>query len=275
MANYSSSTVTFYEAFFDDPSIITRKVDSHTDEVNSLKRPLTLDLNCCNVENSYRKRKFQPSVLTSPDLRMLKFNSPELEQFYLSQQIVQGHISTPTPSLFSMHVADELEMYAQPYVEALNNGLHYNSDSNSGTHVQIPMANSSRFSSEYQSDPQYSVTMPSKADFDTSNIKPHHVIEERPQTLPSVTSSSSPINMESRVNIKLENKRRRNRLASNKCHQRKLDRISELKNKVKILKYENIELTIVLNQLSEQVRQLNQTANEHRHNGCDLAACDQ
>lgn len=267
MVNNSSNSMMLDEAFYDDQVI--SKVESQTTEVNFLKRPMTLDLNACNSENSVKKPKFLASVLTSPDLHMLKLSSPELERFYLTQQSALGHISTPTPSLLQKSVTEEQEMYVQPFVEALNN-LH-NNDSNSEVQVEIPMTSSGSNSSEYQSEPQYSVLMPSN---DFSNIIPQHVIKEEPQTVPSVTSSSppmSPINMESQEKIKLERKRQRNRVAASKCRRRKLERIAKLEDKVKVLKNENSELNTVLSKLMEQVCQLKQTVVEHMHNGCVFA----
>lgn len=263
------------EAFYDDQVQVMSKVDSQAVEVHHyLKRPMTLDLNSCNSENSAKKPKYLAPLLTSPDLHMLKMSSPELERFYLAQQSALGHINTPTPSLFPKSVTEEQEMYVQPFVEALNS-LH-NNDSNSGTALQVkPGAFSGGSnSSEYQSsEPQYSNLMPSSNDF--SNIIPQHVIKEEPaQTVPSVTSSSppmSPINMESQEKIKLERKRQRNRVAASKCRRRKLERIARLEDKVKVLKNENSELATVLNRLLEQICQLKQTVVEHMHNGCEFA----
>ncbi|XP_025413544.1 transcription factor AP-1 [Sipha flava] len=267
MVNNSSNSMMLDEAFYDDRVI--PKVETQTNEVNFLKRPMTLDLNSCNQDNSGKKPKYLQVQLTSPDLHMLKLSSPELERFYLAQQTALGHINTPTPSLFPKSVTEEQEMYVQPFVEALNS-LH-NNDSNSANRVEIPLTSSGSNSSEYKSEPQYSVLMPSN---DFSNIIPHHIIKEEPQTVPSVTSSSppmSPINMESQEKIKLERKRQRNRVAASKCRRRKLERIAKLEDKVKVLKNENTELTTVLNRLLEQISQLKQTVVEHMHSGCEFA----
>lgn len=252
------------EAFYDD-QVIT-KVESQTNEVNFLKRPMTLDL---NSENSAKKSKFMEPLLTSPDLHRLSLSSAELERFYLAQEKVLGLLNTPTPSMFPKSVTEEQEMYAQPFVEALNN-LHHN-DSNSAIQVEMPLNSNSSNSSEYQSEPQYSVLMPSN---DFSNMIPQHVIKEEPQTVPSVTSSSppmSPINMESQEKIKLERKRQRNRVAASKCRRRKLERIAKLEDKVKVLKNENNELNTAMNRLLEQICQLKQSVVEHMHNGCEFA----
>lgn len=63
----------------------------------SLKRPLTLELN--KDMHSAKRLRFNnnnnTSVISTPDLQMLKMVSPELEKFILST----NPIATPTPSL--------------------------------------------------------------------------------------------------------------------------------------------------------------------------------
>jgi Jun-like transcription factor len=69
---------------------------------NSLKRPLTLDLN--NPKNPKRQRFNQSvtaaPVLSSPDLHMLKLASPELEKIILNA----ANLPTPTPLVFPTKV---------------------------------------------------------------------------------------------------------------------------------------------------------------------------
>lgn len=259
------------EAFYHDQVI---KVESPVNEVNFLKRPITLDLNPCNSTYSAKKPKFLSPLLTSPDLHMLKLSSPELERFYLAQQTALGHINTPTPTLFpAKSVTEEQEMYVQPFVDLLK--TMHNNDSNSAIPTEIPLTSSGSNSSEYQSEPQsehkYSELLPSN---NFSNMIPQHIIKEEPQTVPSVTSSSppmSPINMESQEKIKLERKRQRNRVAASKCRRRKLERIAKLEDKVKVLKNENSDLNTVMNKLLEQISQLKHTVVEHMRNGCEFA----
>lgn len=76
--------------------------------------------------------------------------------------------------------------------------------------------------------------------------------------------------MESQERIKLERKRQRNRVAASKCRKRKLERISKLEDKVKILKGENVELGGVIKSLKEQVCHLKQQVLDHVHSGCNL-----
>lgn len=80
----------------------------------------------------------------------------------------------------------------------------------------------------------------------------------------------SPIDMESQEKIKLERKRQRNRVAASKCRKRKLERISKLEDKVKMLKGENIELSGVIKTLKEHVINLKQKVIEHINSGCNI-----
>lgn len=82
----------------------------------------------------------------------------------------------------------------------------------------------------------------------------------------------SPIDMEDQERIKLERKRQRNRVAASKCRKRKLERISKLEDKVKILKGENTELAGVIKMLKEHVFQLKQQVIEHTKKGCNISA---
>lgn len=94
-------------------------------------------------------------------------------------------------------------------------------------------------------------------------------IKDEPQTVPN-SPPMSPIDMESQEKIKLERKRQRNRVAASKCRKRKLERISKLEDKVKLLKGENIELSSVIKQLKEHVISLKQKVIEHINSGCSI-----
>ena len=80
----------------------------------------------------------------------------------------------------------------------------------------------------------------------------------------------SPIDMESQEIIKLERKRLRNRLAASKCRKRKLERISNLDEKVSDLKDENSELMGIVKKLKESICNLKQEVMEHVHHGCQI-----
>lgn len=92
-------------------------------------------------------------------------------------------------------------------------------------------------------------------------------IKDEPQTVPN-SPPLSPIDMASQEKIKLERKRQRNRVAASKCRKRKLERISKLEDKVKILKNENTELGSVVLCLKEHVSRLKLEVMDHLNAGC-------
>ncbi|XP_074484959.1 transcription factor JunB-like isoform X1 [Sebastes fasciatus] len=100
-------------------------------------------------------------------------------------------------------------------------------------------------------------------------------LKEEPQTVPDMLSSDgsppmSPIDMENQDRMKTERKRLRNRLAASKCRRRKLERISRLEDKVKVLKTDNAGLSNTASVLRDQVAQLKQKVMTHVSSGCQL-----
>lgn len=93
--------------------------------INNMKRSLRLDFNL-EKKNSLTLPVSNASVLSSPDLNMLKVGTPELENMILQN----GIPNTPTPSglLFPKNVTEEQESFATGFVNALNN-LHNSNSS--------------------------------------------------------------------------------------------------------------------------------------------------
>lgn len=208
--------------------------------ITNMKRNLTLDFN--QGKKNLTLPLANTGVLSSPDLNMLKVDTPELENMILAN----GMPNTPTPSLlFPRTVTAEQERFAGGFVEAL-------------THLHN---SNSQQSSDSNSTNMYDTLIPS--------IKE---IKEEPQTVPNLNQSPpmSPVDMEYQERIKLERKRQRNRLAASKCRSRKLERISKLEDKVKILKNENVELGSIVNQLKETVGLLKLEVMEHNKAGCQI-----
>ncbi|KTF78492.1 hypothetical protein cypCar_00047031, partial [Cyprinus carpio] len=79
------------------------------------------------------------------------------------------------------------------------------------------------------------------------------------------------IDLETQERIKAERKKLRNRIAASKCRKRKLERISRLEEKVKVLKTQNSDLASTASILREQVAQLKQKVMNHVTNGCQIA----
>merc|ERR1712020_45240 len=84
----------------------------------------------------------------------------------------------------------------------------------------------------------------------------------------------SPIDMESQEKIKLERKRLRNRLAASKCRKRKLERISQLDERVAQLKTENADLAAVVKKMKSSVASLKQEVMDHVNSGCEIRMSD-
>ncbi|KAM9454879.1 junB proto-oncogene, AP-1 transcription factor subunit a isoform 1-T1 [Clarias gariepinus] len=102
-------------------------------------------------------------------------------------------------------------------------------------------------------------------------------LKEEPQIVPDVHSAcadgsppTSPVDLEDQERVKAERKRLRNRLAATKCRRRKLERISRLEDKVKVLKSDNAGLSNTASVLREQVAQLKQKVMTHVSSGCQL-----
>lgn len=240
--------------------------------VSHLKRTLTLDLN--NGRSQGLKRpKFGGAmsgapVLSSPDINMLKLATPELEKFI----IAQNSIATPTPTtqiLFPPEPTEEQEMYARGFVDALNE-LHH-SDSSQGALQPVELMGNSALPGNTTYTNLDHLPM-SQHYLGNSFGDPSVMIKDEPQTVPSIGSSPplSPIDMECQEKIKLERKRQRNRVAASKCRRRKLERISKLEDKVKLLKGENTELSTVVMKLKEHVCLLKEQVMEHVQSGCHI-----
>lgn len=241
----------------------------HRNDMNQMKRSLTLDL---NPRNQAKKMKFNPAVtaapvLSSPDLNMLKLGSPEIEKFIIQNGLVT-QTPTPTQILFPKTVTEEQEQYARGFVEALS--VLHNSDSSQGGLVQmdLPVTTSSGGCVTYTN-----LDNTSQFNIPTGfTLENEVIIKDEPQTVPSLecTPPMSPIDMETQERIKLERKRQRNRVAASKCRRRKLERISRLEDKVKQLKGENTELASVVNKLKEHVCHLKEQVMEHMEAGCQI-----
>jgi len=278
--------------------------------VGSRKRQsLTLDLNTATA-----KRNKVQSLLTSPDVQMLKLTSPELEKFLIQNP----SLATPTPNgyVFPKSVTEEQMMYAKGFEEALAQMKQADSSTTVSeassvvaaattlaglgnaavTHSSMPSAQLTTASGP-ATVAATTVPLPSQdslpLSLPTSDSRPSSAasgsidsikIKDEPddQSLsggeyssiasPPTKSSSgvSPIDMDEQEIIKLERKRMRNRLAASKCRKRKLERISQLDDRVKQLKTENTDLAAVVKKMKASVALLKQEVIEHVSSGCEI-----
>lgn len=255
--------------FYDDSQYRSKE------EIKMLKRTMTLDL---DSPKNTKKQKIS-SLLSSPDLNMLKLASPELEKLIIAHNGLVTTTPTPTQFMFPKTVTEEQEQYARGFVDALAQ-LHQATAPSAGSVIPQPVISTDASSGasttgvttttsctvlSFASMPSDVATSNSSDSFVTIKEEPHTVLSED-----STTPPMSPINMENQEKIKLERKRERNRIAASKCRRRKLERISRLEDKVSALKGENTELSVVVSKLRDQICQLKQQVMDHVKSGCDI-----
>ncbi|XP_072294659.1 transcription factor JunD-like [Eucyclogobius newberryi] len=246
------------------------------------------DINLSLEDDELKPLREAESLLSSPDLGLLKLASPELERLIIQSNGMVTTTPTAPQFIYPKAVTDEQE-FAEGFVKALED-LHKQNQlsgppQSSGTlelgvslapvsvQPELPVyTNLSTYGSgpalPYSTEPVLFPPPP----------PPHQLgplLKEEPQTVPDVQSFGdspplSPIDMDSQERIKAERKRLRNRIAASKCRRRKLERISRLEDKVKTLKNQNTDLASTASVLRDQVTQLKQKVLTHVNSGCEL-----
>ncbi|OXU25797.1 hypothetical protein TSAR_008289 [Trichomalopsis sarcophagae] len=243
-------------------------------EIGSMKRcNLSLDLNGARQGGPQSKRprlgQLTPGItgitplINSPDLMKLGLTTPDIERFLNADGMIPS-VPTPVGGYFdSKIVTEDQEKYAQGFVDALNELQNSDSSQEPGSINGAIYTN---------------LEPPGSVQSTESLLSQGMVqIKDEPQTVPSVSSSPpmSPIDMESQERIKLERKRQRNRVAASKCRRRKLERISRLEDRVKVLKNENSDLSQVINKLKESISRLKEQVIDHVNSGCQIGTMPQ
>ncbi|KAE8284768.1 Transcription factor AP-1 Activator protein 1 [Larimichthys crocea] len=242
----------------------------------------------------------------SADMNLLKLGSPDLEHLIIQSN--QGLVTTsPVPNstnpfIYRNQATNEQEGFADGFVKALAD-LHKQNQLVGGGPMSPPSSSTVSLQASYQRNLMSTGDMPVYTNLSSYNPgqmaysgtqmaysshshggsggPQHHTRGlDTPQTVPEVphppgdaTSppSLSPIDLETQERIKAERKKLRNRIAASKCRKRKLERISRLEEKVKVLKSQNSDLASTAAMLREQVAQLKQKVMSHVTNGCQIA----
>ncbi|XP_041826199.1 junE proto-oncogene, AP-1 transcription factor subunit [Melanotaenia boesemani] len=247
------------------------------------------------------------SVASSADINLLKLSSPDLEHLIIQSN--QGLVTTSpassstNPFMYRAQATNEQEGFADGFVKALAD-LHKQNQLVGGGPMSPSSSSSVSLQASYQRNLMSGGDMPVYTNLNSYNSsqipysggqmaygggsghggggapQPHPRVLDAPQTVPEVphppgdpTSppSLSPIDLETQERIKAERKKLRNRIAASKCRKRKLERISRLEEKVKVLKSQNSDLASTAAMLREQVAQLKQKVMSHVTNGCHIA----
>merc|ERR1712241_26833 len=273
------------------------------------RQNLTLDLNSA----SPKKNKVQ-NLLTSPDVQMLKLTSPELEKFLSQNPSLATPTPssygfpksvTEEQMMYAKGFEEALEKikYQENYgpttdtVTAANTLVTLSSgqqqDHQSALHLPLSLPNTSLSltsltpnnplsrpnsgaSGSYDSDtyqlPEGSVSVKIKDEPDDRSVNEED--EDDESLLSPGAAGVSPIDMETQEKIKLERKRLRNRQAAAKCRKRKLERISQLDERVAQLKTENTDLAAVVKKMKSSVAALKQEVMDHVNSGCEIRMSD-
>ncbi|KAM4719626.1 junE proto-oncogene, AP-1 transcription factor subunit [Anableps anableps] len=246
------------------------------------------------------------STASSADMNLLKLASPDLEHLIIQSN--QGLVTTsPVPNsnnpfIYRNQATNEQEGFADGFVKALAD-LHKQNQLVGGGHMSPSPSSTVSLQASYQRNLMSGGDMPVYTNLSSYNPgqipysggqmaygggsahgvggpQTHARGLDAPQTVPEVphppgdpTSppSLSPIDLETQERIKAERKKLRNRIAASKCRKRKLERISRLEEKVKVLKSQNSDLASTAAMLRQQVAQLKQKVMSHVTNGCQIA----
>ncbi|XP_054613370.1 junE proto-oncogene, AP-1 transcription factor subunit [Dunckerocampus dactyliophorus] len=243
-------------------------------------------------------------MTSSADMNQLKLSSPDLEHLIIQSNqglVTTSPVSTSTnPFIYRGQATNEQEGFADGFVKALADlhkqnqlvGGPMSPSSSSNVSLQasyqrnlvmstsdMPIyTNLSSYNPGQMAYPSGQMTYKGASGHNANGTAQAHTrVLDAPQTVPEVpgdpTSPSclSPIDLEMQEKIKAERKKLRNRIAASKCRKRKLERISRLEEKVKILKSQNSDLASTASMLREQVTQLKQKVMSHVTNGCQIA----
>ncbi|XP_062245164.1 transcription factor JunD-like [Platichthys flesus] len=235
------------------------------------------------------------SAASPGDMNLLQLAPPDLEHLII--QTNQGLVTTSpasnstNPFIYRHQATNEQEGFADGFVKALAD-LHKQNQLLGGG----PMSPSSSCSVSLQT--AYHRSLMAAADPPVyTNLssytqgqrpysggpggppQPHTRGMDVPQTVPEGPHPSgdpmsppslSPVDLETQERIRAERKKLRNRVAASRCRQRKLERISRLEEKVKVLKTQNSDLASTASMLREQVAQLKQKVKGHITSGCQI-----
>ncbi|KAK5852489.1 hypothetical protein PBY51_023952 [Eleginops maclovinus] len=247
------------------------------------------------------------SLMTAGDINLLKMASPDLEHLIIHSNqamVTASPVSNSTnPFLYRNQATNEQEGFADGFVKALAD-LHKQNQL-VGCGPMSPSSSSTvSLQASYQRNPMSGGDLPVYTNLSSYHLgqmtypggqmaynsssghsgdgapQPQAQGLDAPQIVPEVSHppaepasppSLLPINLETQERIKSERKKLRNRIAASKCRKRKLERITRLEDKVRVMKNQNSKLASNAAMLREQVAQLKQKVMSHVTKGCQIA----
>lgn len=236
-----------------------------------VKRPLSLDFSQKSLKRKFNQSLQVPSVLNSPDLNKLGLASPDLEKLIMNNASLQ----TPTPGI-SVFPPTKATSEQEEFTKGFDMALKQLQQNNEHTAAVVVSGDPNKSVTSVATTASIITNTMSGGGITYTNLdspfplpvkeEPGHLQSQSPPLSPPM----NPIDMEDQERIKLERKRQRNRVAASKCRKRKLERISKLEDKTKVLKAENAELSSVIAEIKRDVFRLKQQVIEHVKSGCTI-----
>ena len=188
------------------------------------------------------------------------------------------------PSFAATMGNPSLESTAPTYVTATMSDINnvFSSDINTtysatGSHTAsfagsyLPMATSSHSHIAHESYPSLLPVIAQVTQNGGVMQSQGYSTEQQPSTMSQeMLRQIVPADMKTMEHMKVERKKARNRIAASKCRLRRLQRESDLQEKVRRLKDHNQELNNELNALREKVHNLKKVLTKHMRTGCNV-----
>ncbi|KAH7935080.1 hypothetical protein HPB52_003684 [Rhipicephalus sanguineus] len=230
---------------------------SSCEELSSRKRSMTLDLDNAGRSEHSSEEGCSSCLLTTPDLDKLQLTSPELEEFIM----VTGD-----------YVKDKTQMV--PAVDDTPPVWYISSDEDSSCGDSAPPTTMPEVPRKQSRHEEFSLRKRTVA-LDYDNGRPYQHYSKQARMLQKVPRPAdehplSSINMLDREKTKIEEKRRRNRIAQKKCRQRQIDYNLQLQVRVRELKTEIAWMKSTASPLLHRLHWLRQEVSRHVTQGCQI-----
>jgi hypothetical protein len=258
-------------------------------EMTHDRKGLSLDF---NSSRKVRMVDLRDGILSSPDVGLLKLTTPEIERFLVPLSAIPTPVFYPSTGITE---ADQ-EAYTQGFVDALlelqrqqvsrvwSGGIPslvtltpvspfcapLNSDLFEGsTQLPINLTTTDRVSSESQQksptiSERHALLFKSALSSSSSNWSSSDIANiVSASSATRNTPPQSPVDKTDRELARLARRREKNRDAARKCRTKKLERISQLEERVQELKDQNSQLACTLEEHKQNVYRLKQKIAEH------------
>ena len=240
----------------------TTMLNNNKQLIEERKRKMTLEFSNPQINTESLNTPQLISILAN-DIKRLKPDSLPLQT---PTQIIE----TPTIPMIDNRIIDKL---------IINNFL--NLDAPLGTTL-LPILSSTHKQKDFKTTPKNEKDMSALFDLALDNVQNHNTNNNKTTSTPSKLNtdkqkfSEKPV---TRINLdyqgvkRIDEKRKKNRLAARKCRTRKLEIIATLEQQVKELNAKNVKTADDSNVLIVEINNLKKQLQQHRQiHGCEFTS---